>query len=188
MYVSGTIQPWEVRYVTVKYDSWGRQIWWRQEYLDFAKCNALDYSGNVYITGKSFGGFTNYDIVTVKILPSGYAQWTTRYAGPGAGIADDIPSDIAVDSFGNVYVTGSSYITSSKNESATIKYDNSGTILWIDRYCGRDDMYSIKANDLVIDISGNVIVTGFRLIVDISYCTIKSKKQGNHIIGYWRRP
>jgi hypothetical protein len=42
--------------------------------------------------------------VTIKHGPSGNQVWLQRYKGPGKG--DDAGNAIAVDSNGNVYVTG----------------------------------------------------------------------------------
>jgi hypothetical protein len=64
---------------------------------------ALDSQGNVYVTGKSWGGIANgYDIVTVKYSPQGKQKWAARYVGPAG---DDIPTGIVVN-YPYVYVTG----------------------------------------------------------------------------------
>src|SRR5262245_42248559 len=56
----------------------------------------------------------------------GVPLWTNRYP---AGVA----SAIAVDSTGNVFVTGTSW---NGNDYATIKYSNTGVPLWTNRYNG----------------------------------------------------
>ncbi len=61
--------------------------------------------------------------------------WTNRYNGPAN--SDDFVRAIAVDSSGNVFVTGSSASTNEypyNFDYATIKYSNAGAPLWTNRY------------------------------------------------------
>src|SRR5258707_567269 len=71
---------------------------------DYAFAMAVDSSGNVIVTGRSYGGTnTDYDYATIKYSSAGVALWTNRYTGPGYEV--DQPSVVAVDSSGNVFVT-----------------------------------------------------------------------------------
>ena len=76
----------------------------------------VDSGGNVFITGSSCGsdGFLGY--CTIKYSSAGVPLWTNRYHGLGNN--DDRPTGLAVDSGGNVIVTGGSY------DYATIKYSS----------------------------------------------------------------
>src|SRR2546426_8168038 len=62
--------------------------------------------------------------------------WVTRYAG-AAGL-DDVATAMAVDTTGNVYVTGYSYRGAGANsyDYVTIKYGPSGNQLWLVNYDG----------------------------------------------------
>src|SRR5262245_52539498 len=64
----------------------------------------------------------------------GVPLWTNRYNGPGYG--GDSASAIAVDSSGNVFVTGESVGSGTGYDYATIKYSNTGVPLWTNRYNG----------------------------------------------------
>jgi uncharacterized delta-60 repeat protein len=82
--------------------------------------------------------------------------WVQRYNGPGHG--DDEATGMAVDSSGNVIVTG--YVdVGSSSDYATIKYSGAGVPLWTNRYNGPgngDD----RATAVAVDGTGNVAVTG----------------------------
>jgi hypothetical protein len=56
------------------------------------------------------------------------------YSGPGNG--DDYPVAIAVDTSGNVFVSGYSFGRGSGFDHATIKYSGAGVPLWTNRFDG----------------------------------------------------
>lgn len=97
------------------------------------------------------------DFATIKYNASGVQQWVARYNGPAN--ADDIPYAIAVDSTGNVYVTGSSLGSGTGLDYATVKYNASGAQQWVMRYDGPGHVDDI-AYAMAVDGSGNVYVTG----------------------------
>lgn len=68
----------------------------------------MDRVGNVYVTGRSYGTgtYADFDYATVKYSADGKQLWTQRYTRPSLG--DDVPNAIALDSVGNVYITGES--------------------------------------------------------------------------------
>ncbi len=91
---------------------------------DWAYAIALDNSGNIYVTGASWGLTTDYDYATVKYDSSGVEQWVVRYNG--LGNVWDYASAIALDNSGNVYVTGRSWGSGTNADYGTVKYDSSG--------------------------------------------------------------
>jgi hypothetical protein len=111
-------------YATIKYISSGVQQWVARyngpgNDWDEAYSLAVDGSGNVYVTGESFGSGTWQDFATIKYNSSGVQQWVQRYNGPGNG--SDGATSLAVDGSGNVYVTGG-IVASPDDNYATIKY------------------------------------------------------------------
>jgi hypothetical protein len=111
VYVTGysSNSSFGVDYITVKYDGSGVQVWIAMyngpgNGDDIATALAVDASGNVYVTGRSYGSGTGYDYATVKYNSAGVQQWVARYNGPGNSW--DRASALAVDGSGNVYVTG----------------------------------------------------------------------------------
>ncbi|MHA2227230.1 MAG: ABC transporter substrate-binding protein, partial [Candidatus Hodarchaeales archaeon] len=104
---------------------------------DGASAMAVDASGNIYVTGRSWGSGTGSDYATIKYDPAGTEQWVTRYNGLENG--NDVAYAIAVDASGNIYVTGRSSGSGTYDDYATIKYDPAGTEQWVARYNGLEN-------------------------------------------------
>jgi uncharacterized delta-60 repeat protein len=170
-------------YATIEYNESGAEEWVARyngpgNDVDFANAIAIDVSGNVYVTGSSVGSGTDSDYATIKYNASGAEEWVARYNGPGNSI--DEGNAIAIDSSGNVYVTGDSGGTGNFNaDFATIKYDGSGTEEWVARYNGLGNDTDV-ATAIAIDNSGNAYVTGHSVgsgTLD-DYATIKYNTSG----------
>jgi uncharacterized delta-60 repeat protein len=150
-------------YATIKYSPAGQEQWVARyngpgNDHDGATDISTDNSGNVYVTGFSVSSRGDYDYATMKYNSSGEEQWLARYDGPGNDW--DLAGSIAVDNWGNVYVTGNSVGTTYPDyDYATIKYDSAGQEQWVARYNGSDHGED-DASGLAIDGSGNVYVTG----------------------------
>jgi hypothetical protein len=150
-------------YITIAYDSKGNELWLARydgPYYsgDTAWAIATDSSGYVYVTGESKGIDAGGDYATVKYDSSGNEIWVARWSGSGGGVCEGA-KDIAVDSSGNVYVTGIGHYGGSEWDYATIKYDSMGNELWVARYSGDD--HSVEGGcAITLDPSGKVYVTG----------------------------
>lgn len=167
VYVTGASfgqYSWE-DYVTIKYNQHGSQLW-LDRYDgpngrdDWGHALALDDQGNVYVTGYSRGEGSGpaHDYATIKYNNQGGRLWVARYSGPVDG-GDDYAWALAVDRGGSAYVTGSSPGAGTLNDYATVKYDTSGNQLWVERYNGPGNGGD-AASALVLDLDGNVYVTG----------------------------
>jgi hypothetical protein len=145
---------------------------------DYARAIALDGSGNVYVTGYSYGSGTDYDYATIKYDPNGTEIWIKRYNGPAD--STDCANAIAVDDSNNVYVTGYSYGSGTYEDYATIKYKPNGDTAWVRRYNGPGDSTD-RARAITVDGSGNVYVTGRSMGTGTwyDYATIKYKPDGD---------
>ncbi|NIM98790.1 MAG: hypothetical protein GTO24_12130 [candidate division Zixibacteria bacterium] len=173
VYVTGWLETTEpggdrtYDFATVKYDWSGNQEWvrWYDEpgeyFIDVDKAVAVAYSrGGIYVTGESWGYGTGYDYATVKYDTGGNEAWVRRYHY----VSEDCPKDIAADAWGNVFVTGFTWVGPDYGTSyQTVKYSPEGARLNVWRYEGPGHR---PFNDLdvayavAVDSSGNAFVTG----------------------------
>ena len=105
---------------------------------DYANGVVTDSSGNVYVTGGTKGGLDgntsagNTDLFMLKYNSSGTKQWTKQLGSSGR----DSANAIAIDSSGNLYVTGMTFggldwnTNSGANDLFVVKYNSSGTKQW----------------------------------------------------------
>src|SRR6266571_6518447 len=124
---------------------------------DYAYAVAADSGGNVFVTGLSSAGGGNYSYATVAFSGTGVPLWTNRYDGPLSGYNQ--ANAVAVDSNGNVFVTGYSTGSSGAPDYATVAYSSAGVPLWTNRYDGTGN-YNDFAHAVAVDGNGNVFVTG----------------------------
>jgi hypothetical protein len=137
---------------------------------------ATDPDGNVYITGETdspglaAGGFQNTlagstDAFLAKFDPAGNRLWATYYGGTqqDRGIA------VAVDPWGNVYLTGLTWSSlgiasggfdnsyNGSEDCFLVKFDSSGNRLWGTYYGGSS---AERGWTVCTDTAGNVYVGG----------------------------
>ena len=153
---------------------------------DWGNGIAVDSSGNAYITGYTSsteatfpvtvgpgltynGGLYNGDAFVAKVNSAGTALFYCGYIG---GSDDDSGNGIAVDSSGNVYVTGDTESTEAtfpvtvgpdltfngSTDAFVAKVYSTGATL---AYCGYiGGSGSDYGNDIAVDSSGNAYITG----------------------------
>ncbi|NBW19533.1 MAG: hypothetical protein EBR82_67325 [Caulobacteraceae bacterium] len=126
-------------------------------YFDMSDSITVDSSGNIYIVG-SFNDITGpFKILITKIDSTGSSITWQRSLDDSGNNDNDFGRDIAVDSSGNVYVVGDSFLTSS---CIIAKYNSSGTIQWQRLLGGTGFGGSTNGYGIALDSSGNVYVTG----------------------------
>ena len=139
---------------------------------------ALDGAGNVYVLAESSEPTAGSDFVTIKYGADGSQTWLAKYGGPN----NDFPQALAVDSAGNVYVTGASYGSESGSDFATVKYNPAGQQLWAKTFnrTGNGSDFPVA---IAVDASGNVYVTGdtIGLQTRYDYSTVKYDSNGNQL-------
>jgi hypothetical protein len=158
-------------------------------YGDQAAGIAIDSSGNAYITGYARspdfpttpGAFqrvknegANSDVFVTKLNPAGTALIYSTFIG---GSAYDMSNGIAIDSRGDVYITGSTdssdfpttpgafQRTNMGGQNAfVIKLNSTATALVYSTYLGRSS--ADMANAIATDSNGNAYVTGYTYSTD----------------------
>jgi Beta-propeller repeat len=116
---------------------------------------AADRSGNIFATVSSWNG-SNTDLATIKYSAAGFALWTNRYNSGRYGGAS--PSAMALDSHGNVFVTGGTIGSGGRGAYATVAYSGTGAPLWTNLYEGPGGDSSAHA--IAVDSSSRVFITG----------------------------
>jgi hypothetical protein len=153
VYVSGEA---DTNVVTIKYTSQGTPVWTNtysaiSAFLAFQGI-AVDNDGNTFLL--PFDIDSN-SYILIKYDVNGNPAWTNFFQSLPTSM--DNASAVAVDATGNIFVTGTSFDSSSGSTFLTIKYASDGSLLWTQRYsiAGLED-----ASRLIVDQLGNVIVVG----------------------------
>jgi hypothetical protein len=172
--------PTDSALLTLKYSPAGVLLW-TNRFDDSAFGNnnpplrglAVAPDSNVVVAAACTSSNGFYDYVTIKYSNAGVPLWTNRYNGPGN--SDDTLTGMAVDSKGNVFVTGSSAASSAPPfnnpvnlDYATIAYSSAGVPLWTNRYNGSGNNNDF-ARAIAVDTNGNAFVTGSVSNVDGTY-------------------
>lgn len=167
----------------IKYDPSGNVVWAKRaggEWTDQGSAIATDANGNTVITGYfnsstiTFGNITltntssgDADMFVVKYDSFGNVLW----AKSSGGTSLDAGNGIAIDTSGNVFVTGFFASSAIAFESTTLinqgggypdmfvtKYDASGNVIW----AKRAGSYLVdEGSGVATDEMGNVFITGY---------------------------
>ena len=163
----------------VKLDSNGSTLWAHKfggAYSEYIKSIFVDNNDNIYITG-SFTSNTNilgtslvsagdHDMFILKLDSDGNILWVKRAGGPEY----DQVREVAVDSSGNVFLTGffngtadiwgTSLVSGGSYDIFLAKLDSNGDGVWAKRGGSEDDTMRDQGDSVDIDSSGNVYVLG----------------------------
>jgi len=164
VYVTGSTESYGAGQSDVfllKYDAAGEFQYsqtWGGPGNDYGNAVAVDGSGNVYVTGVTAGNSTTaQEIFLLKYNPLGNLLFSRVWGGS----LNSYASDITVDSAGNVYVSGYTYIggvTQGVASALLLKFDSAGNLLFKKTWGGTLNDYGTGVTS---DGAGNVYVTGY---------------------------
>lgn len=137
----------------VNYDENGNVIWWRSYGGNQGWDLAIDSKGNIIMVGDYYSDEDDYlNWFIIKCDNKGETLWIQEY---DSGQSDS-PMSVAIDSYDNVIVGGSSSFSKYQNyEHCLIIYDQDGTELCMKR---PEIMGSLM--DVAVDHSDTIVVTG----------------------------
>ncbi|MEJ2140933.1 MAG: SBBP repeat-containing protein [Gammaproteobacteria bacterium] len=152
-----------------KYTSSGNPVWVKQLGTTASESGygiAVDASGNSYITGSTYGALAGTgnaggdDVFITKYDSSGNQLWVKQF-----GVANyDRGYDIAIDTNGNVFITGStgqSYqVPYARPDVFVAKYDSSGNYLLL-KQIGTGTLYIDSGEGIIIGSNGIAYFTGY---------------------------
>jgi beta-propeller repeat-containing protein/beta-propeller uncharacterized protein DUF5122 len=109
--------------VLLKFDSSGGLLWqrsWTSGVNDCSYGDSVDLRGNIYVAGDTTSSGGVYNAYLMKFSSSGNLEWqktlfsgSSKYSGslswtqPSSGNNNDTVNDLALDSSGNLFITGS---------------------------------------------------------------------------------
>ncbi|HQN74235.1 MAG TPA: SBBP repeat-containing protein, partial [bacterium] len=120
---------------------------------------------NIFVTGYTYGSLDgntsagNYDIFLTKWNSDGAKEWTKQW-GTSSG---DYAQSVAVNSSGNIFVTGYTAGSLDGNTNAgggdifLTKWNSDGTKQWTKQWGTSSDE---SGRSVAVDSSGNIFVTG----------------------------
>ncbi|MDI6802674.1 MAG: SBBP repeat-containing protein [Bacteroidota bacterium] len=149
-----------INIATIKYNSSGNEQWVRfyegtfPYYYSEGRFIKIDPYYNIVTAGWQAG--YNYDFCTIKYDSLGNQLWVKGYNG--AANAEDFLEGLAVDKYGDIYVTGSAKDEINRPKITTIKYDKGGNQVWLQKYPDSDSISYPKG--IIVDKDLNVYVAG----------------------------
>ena len=169
--------------LTIKFDSSGTQKW-VQRFSSFNDTHEYGAgivlnNSDVFVIGSTLPRNTRRDYCLLKYNSQGVQQWISINSMQDS---TNIPKSIALDSNGNIFVTGYSFTNINNLFYNTVKYNSSGTIQWIRRYQGSGNTLN-HAYKILTGNSGNIYITGESIGSSGNYdiLTIKYSNSGSQI-------
>ena len=143
-------------FATIKYSSDGIPQWTNSYFAGDGgqpTAIAVDQVGNVFVAGVS-----NYNLLTIRYATNGdwRKTWAKSISSRYGGSAF-----CAVDTNGDVVVTGAGYVSTSLNYITTKYSGASGAVMWTRYYAG-DYLSAVSGGPaaIAVDASGNVYIAG----------------------------
>jgi len=176
--------------IVLKYSPDGNLLWEKRYdgpggQSDNAVAIHVDANSNVYITGHSYVINASYDYITIKYDADGNVLWERLYNGLANGL--DEAWALTVDDSDYVLVAGESVGIGTGRDGVTLRYDQSGYLVWEHRYDGpahqTDQILAIRA-----DAQGGIYIAGKSKGVGTDYDFVTIKYNPAIAQGMFRAP
>ncbi len=126
------------------------------DYYDYESINGiiLDGAGFLYVVGGTDTcTHQGCDMYLAKYSDSGVLQWDTTWGGN----MPDCGSDVAIDSAGNIYITGRTDSYFRARNAFLAKYNSSGALQWVEIWGGSD---FDRGYGVAVDENDDIYITG----------------------------
>ncbi|HET6991456.1 MAG TPA: SBBP repeat-containing protein, partial [Bacteroidia bacterium] len=148
---------------SIEYSSTGVSQWLKEysgegDHSDIVNAMTTDSNGNSYMAGYTYSSSNKRDMCVVKVNSIGDTLWVRTVNG--SLNSDDEANAVVVDASGNVFMTGYTKDTITGNDYCTVKYNSSGTLLWIIKYNFATANGTDRATAMSLTPTGDIIVTG----------------------------
>jgi uncharacterized delta-60 repeat protein len=188
VYAAGYAYPDGTRYVLVKYDPDGNQLWQRIYQGSSGGGNivydlVVDDNDEIYLTGYTTQYSGPGDVMTLKYDPDGNLLWDRRYNGAYGGW--DQGYAMAVDSSGDIVITGRTQTAQYDDDILIIKYDATGNLLWSRNYEGVGGWDLPAALALATDDSICIAGKGRQSENNDDLIVVKYDADGTFLWDYW---
>lgn len=151
---------------------------------------SIDSSGNVYMVGwggDGSGGATRNTGLIGKWNNSGTLQWQRRFGEPNGGSNTDSFYSSAVDSSGNIYVSGNARSQGqggSGGDSLIVKYNASGVLQW-QRILGGTG--NDRGQAIAVDSNANAYLVSETTSQGIQFTSVSIAKYNTSGVLQWQR-
>jgi len=183
VYLDSTVST--IGVLTLKYNTGGTLLWAKNynhpSGFQWAESNSIttDNLGNSYVTGFTYTGSEDYDLLLIKYSPSGNEEWVRTENGPAG--QNDLGQRVKIAQNGDIYVGGAmAYMNGAfvQFDVVLLRYNSSGTKLWTSSY--DEQGFSDVPFDMTLDNEGNVIMTGYAgsLSTFLDILTVKFSQDG----------
>lgn len=160
---------------------WHTELNGSGDFNDQINSIALDNQGNAYLAGYSVNIGTDRDYLIMKVNNTGAIVWSREFSAPGNG--PDEAKKVLIHPNGNIIVTGYGNNKAVGNDFWTMALNSAGDTLWTSLHNSSATNLYDEANDMVIDLNGNIFVVGESdndptLITNNDYMIVKLSANG----------
>lgn len=161
LYVSGYIRDFDTyndKIILVKFDrNSGNQVWnatWDTSFDDIAYDVACGPYGEIYITGYTEVSANDIDMVLIRYDNNNVQKWNITW---GIGSYKETGNAVGVDSYGDIYITGTYENDPNRVWGMFLcKYNSSSVFKWSIRYTSSSNQ--VYGYDLYIDANDHIFV------------------------------